>query len=85
MVVWSGIGPSNNLIPWKSSQLDHLKQIAYPEIVDQIKGADLFWDFFLFFWGIFFFLVCGLCACFFSSSRGVVGWCFCGGVVVFLW
>ena len=34
--------------------------------------------------GIFFFFVCGLCACFLSSSRGVVGWCFCGGVVVFL-
>ena len=41
--------------------------------------------FFLFLGGIFFFLVCGLCACFLSSSRGVVGWCFCGGVVVFLW
>ena len=49
------------------------------------KGADLFWDFFSFFLGHFFFLVCGLCACFLSSSRGVVGWCFCGGVVVFLW
>ena len=50
-------------------------------------GADLFWDFFLFFGDIFFFLVCGLCACFLSSSRGVVGWCFCGGVcvVMFLW
>ena len=43
-----------------------------------------FGNFFLFFLGIFFFLVCGLCACFLSSSRGVVGWCFCGGVVVFL-
>ena len=50
-------------------------------------GADLFWDFFSFFFGHFFFLVCGLCACFLSSSRGVVGWCFCGGVfvVVFVW
>ena len=50
-----------------------------------VLGADLFWDFFSFFGGLFFFLVCGLCACFLSSSRGVVGWCFCGGVVVFLW
>ena len=39
----------------------------------------------LFFFFLAFFLVCGLCASFLSSSRGVVGWCFCGGVVVFLW
>ena len=47
-------------------------------------GCGLVLGFFFLGGGAFFFLVCGLCACFLSSSRGVVGWCFCGGVVVFL-
>ena len=50
-----------------------------------LSGCGLVLGFFFFFFGHFFFLVCGLCACVLSSSRGVVGWCFCGGVVVFLW
>ena len=52
---------------------------------DSKRVRTCFGIFFLFLGGIFFFGVCGLCACFLSSSHGVVGWCVCGGVVVFLW
>ena len=63
-----------------------VQKAKYTWLTSFKTGADLFWDFFSFFGGaFFFFLVCGLCACFLSSSCGVVGWCFCGGVVVFLW
>ena len=65
-------------------ELKHHKIIRTKFII-YINGCGFVLGFFSFFGGHFFFLVCGLCACFLSSSRGVVGWCFCGGVVVFLW